>query len=557
MALASSAGAVSFTTPVQLMGTDGTSATGPSGGEPSIAADPLGHVYVDGPQGIPSGLNGQPGIGFWSSSNDGTSFSPGKYIGSYLGGGDSDVIVAGSPQPNSVFVSDLEAAATEICLSTDFGSTFNSIGPIPDPGKCSQVGPGQAGPSNDRQWLTYDPTSKDMYLTYHEFVSAQPVVFRSDNGGGDQFTGGPCGPIITDPNIEANVPTDITGGTLVARPVVDSKGNLYILFATTTQQQNAAAVQAGQPSGTFSQLYLAVSKDHCQSFTDSTVYDGTAGGTKTNTVQFGDIFNNLAIDGAGNLYVVGVGYVNTPSSTATTWMFSSSDHGQTWQKQPMQLDPTQASSSAYMLPAAVAGPQAGQLAVGYFRTTNGVADPNNTKGQWTYSTAESSDANSASPTFTYTDVNPGHIYHTGEICNLGILCGTVPGGPSDRSLLDFTAVALDPSGCPLFTFAGNSPGSTTSNYVTRQTSDCFSSSGSVASITSSGGASGGSQSGGSSQGGGSSPGGGSSQGAGSQGHGSAPKHHATSKHHTTRKRKKTKKRPKKHHVTRSHKRGRR
>jgi hypothetical protein len=540
MALASSAGAVSFTTPVQLMGTDGTSNTGPSGGEPSIAADSLGHVYVAGPQGIPSGVNGQPGIGFWSSSNDGTSFAPGRYVGSYLGGGDSDVIVAGTPQPNSVFVSDLEAAATEICLSTDFGATFNSIGPVPDAGHCSNVGPGQAGPSNDRQWLTYDPSTKDMYLTYHEFVSAQPVVFRSDNGGGDQFTGGPCGPIVTDPNIEANVPTDITGGTLVARPVVDSKGNLYILFATTTQQQNAAALASGQPSGTFSQLYLAVSKDHCQSFSDYTVYDGTQGGTKTNTVQFGDVFNNLAIDGAGNLYVLGSGFVNTPSNTATMWMFSSGDGGQTWQQQPMALDPSQAGSSAYMLPAAVGGPQAGQLAVGYFRTTNGVTDPNNTSGRWTYATAESSNASSASPTFTYTDVNPGP-YHTGEICNLGILCGTVPGGPSDRSLLDFTSVALDPSGCPLFTFAGNSPGSTTSNYVTRQTSDCFSSSSSVAP----------------SPGGGSQGGGGNSQGGGNPHAGGPPKRHTTRRHvtHKRTKHKKTKKR--RHHTARSHTRRRR
>jgi hypothetical protein len=480
--VAASASAASFTKPVQLVGTNSTTgkpdpSSGPFGGEPSIAADPLGHVYVSSPVGIPSGAGGNPGQGFWISNDGGNTFSSGKYIGTYLGGGDSDVIIANTPKANSVFTADLEAAATDICLSTDFGKTFTGVGPFPDPSNCTTIHGGQAGPSDDRPWLTYDPKGQHLYLTYHEFVSAQPLAFRSDNGGADDFVN-PCGSIVTDPSIEANVPTDITGGTLVARPVVDKQGNLYVLFASTTQQENAAAVASGQPSGTFSQLYLAVSKDHCQTFTDYTVYDGTQGGTKTNTVQFGDIFNDLSIDGAGNLYIVGDGFVNTPSNTATTWFLKSTDGGQHWTS-PTQLDPANAKTSAYMLPAAIAGPHAGQLVIGYFRTINGKSDPNDTAGKWTYSTAESTDANSASPTFGYSDVNPGFVYHTGEICNLGILCGLVPGGPSDRSLLDFTSVTLDPNGCPLYVFAGNTPTSEannqTWNYVARQTSGCFSS----------------------------------------------------------------------------------
>ena len=545
------ASATSFTTPVKLVGTAsngaGDPASGPFGGEPSIATDPLGHVYVSSPEKIPSGANGTPGTGFWISSDDGNTFSPGKYIGSYLGGGDGDVIVANAPKANTVFSADLEAAATEICQSTDFGKTFTGIGPFPDPSNCTTINGGQAGPSDDRPWLTYDPKSNNIYLTYHEFVSAQPVAFVSTNGGGDDFTN-PCGPLVTDPTIEANIPTDITGGTLVARPVVDKAGNLYVLFATTTQQQNAAAASNKQPSGTFSQLYLAVSKDHCQSFTDYTVYDGTQGGTKTNTVQFGDIFNDLSIDGAGNLYVVGDGFVNTPSNTATTWLLSSSDGGKTWTK-PQELDLTQAGTSAYMMPAAVAGPQAGDLAIGYFRTTNGNTDPNNTADVWTYSTAESTNANAATPTFTYSDVNPGVAYHTGDICNAGILCGTVPGGPSDRSLADFTSATIDSNGCPLFTFAGNTPTSEaagqTWDYVTRQTSDCFSSGSSYVGnglLPSDG-----------SQGGGPSPGGSGSQGGGSgsqsgsgtqSGSGSAP--HVRKPSSTHHPKPKPKPKPKKH-----------
>lgn len=453
-----------FTAPAKL--------TGPAGGEPSIATDQKGNVYVDGPQGIPSGLNQEPGIGFWASHDNGTSWGPGKNIGSWLGGGDSDVITA---PDGTVYVDDLEAVAAQVCKSTDHGNTFESVGPVPDPANCSLVGLGQVGPSDDRPWLTSDPKGA-LYLTYHEFVSAQPLIFRSDNGGADLFTAGPCGSIVTDPNIEANVPTDITGGTLVAKPITDAAGNLYVLFTTSTQSQNLQAFANNDPSGSFSQLYVAVSHDQCKSFTDYTVYDGASKGT--NTTQFGDIFNAITADGAGNLYSIGVGFVNASTAfppVANVYLFSSHDQGQHWSG-PTLIGQTNA---AHMLPAAVGGPYAGQLAVGYFQTTNGVTDPNDVNGKWTYTTAESSNANSASPTFSYADVNPGFDYHNGAICNGGVLCSG--SGSGDRSLLDFTSATIDASGCPLFTFAGNPTGTPTtntdpgitSNYATRQTSNCF------------------------------------------------------------------------------------
>jgi hypothetical protein len=462
-ALAPAASAASFTSPVKL--------TGATGGEPSIVTDPFGDAFVSGPQGIPAGANQSEGVGFWRSTNDGTSFGPAKIIGSQTGGGDSDLLFS----KGALYVADLEASTAQICKSTDRGVTFNGIGPTPDPNHCTTTNGGQAGPSDDREWLTAAPDGT-LYLTYHEFVSAQPVAFRSDNAGGDTFAN-PCGSLVTDPTIEANVPTDITGGTLVAKPVTDSKGNLYVLFSTTTQQENLLAQAQGMPSGTFSQLYLAVSHDKCKTFTDYTVFDGEKRYGE-NSVQFGDIFNDLAIDGSDNLYVIGAGYIGKAqfAKSANVYMFRSSDLGKTWSS-PHQIG---TSNAAHMLPAAVGGPRAGQLSVGYFRTVNGVTDPNSTSGQWTYATARSTNANAGSPSFAYSDVNPGFVYHKGEICNQGILCGTQPNGPSDRSLLDFTSAAVDTHGCVLYTFAGNptgSPGnntgSNTFNYVTRQTSSCF------------------------------------------------------------------------------------
>ncbi len=462
--LAASAHAATFTPPVKL--------TGPAGGEPSIAADGRGNAYVSGPQGIPSGANGGPGVGFWKSSDDGATFGPGRSFGSLLGGGDSDVLTT---PDGTVYIDDLEAAASQVCKSTDHGNTFTGVGAVPDPGGCTTVAPtAQVGPSDDRPWLTTDPKGT-LYLTYHEFVSAQPLAFRSDNGGADSFSHA-CGSIVTDPTIQANVPQDITGGTLVAKPTTDAAGNFYVLFSTTTQDQNLAA--APGPSGTFSQLYVAVSHDHCATFTDHVVYDGRARGV--NNTQFGDVFNVITADGAGNLYAIGAGFVNSPtkfSPTANIYVSSSTDQGQTW-KGPTLVGATNA---AHMLPAATGGGGAGQLAIGYFQTTNGKTDPNDIGGKWTYTTAETDNALAAQPSFSYSDVNPGFIYHNGQICNIGLLCGLVPGQPGDRSLLDFTSATVDSVGCPLFTFAGNPNGTPTtnnapgmtSNYATQQLTNCL------------------------------------------------------------------------------------
>ena len=74
-----------------------------------------------------------------------------------------------------------------------------------------------------------------------------------------------------------------------------------------------------------------------------------------------------------------------------------------------------------MLPAAVGGPAGGQLAIGYFHTTNGVTDPNSTDGQWTYTAAISTDATSGTPTFATADVQPGHTFHAADFLGTNAL----------------------------------------------------------------------------------------------------------------------------------------
>ena len=448
-------------------------------GEPGLASDGHGNIVVVSLTGAPAiAGGGTTGIPTWVSHDNGKTWT-GSMYGSFLGGWDTDVAV--EPDTGNFFIADLEVAATQICRSTDHGSSFNAIGLLPDPLACTTINLGQAGPSNDRQWLTPAGNGR-LYLTYHEFYSGYPLMFRSDNEGADLFTAGPCGPIVTDPGIATNILAPGVGGTLVSRPVVDKAGNVYVLFNTPTVSQGLAALP-GTLGGTVSQIYVAVSNDGCASWTDHLVFDGSALGT--NSVQFGDIFNNLAVDGGGNLYSVAAGYVGGTKpnpATADIFIASSTDHGVTWTKvRKLNTD-----VGAHMLPAVVGGPKAGQVAIGYYRTINGVTNPNDPGGQWTYTAAESSNATAGdSASFLFGDVNPSHIYHAADICNSGIFCGLpVPGAGSNRALADFTSV-ITLNGCPMYVFAQDSQLPETID-VARQSSNCFGASAAAVSASTTG-----------------------------------------------------------------------
>ena len=316
-------------------------------------------------------------------------------------------------------------------------------------------------------------------------MSAQPLsVPQRQRRRGSASRPDACGSIVTDPTIEANIPHGHhRAGPWSARPVDRlGTGTSTSCLRPRRNRRTPTPPRRGQPSGTFSQLYLAVSKDNCQSFTDYPVYDGTPRWDQTNTVQFGDIFNNLAIDGAGNLYVIGTGFVATRRSSRTPRLSgccrSERRRSAMDANRPARLGQTRRAPRTCCRRRS-GGPQAGQLAIGYFqhdRTES--TDPNDTKGQWTYSTAEIEQRERYASGFQLRRRQPRpRVPHGRDLQPRNPLWPTCRGGPSDRSLLDFTSVVLNPSGCPLFTFAGNTPASEansqTWNYVTRQTTGCF------------------------------------------------------------------------------------
>ena len=478
--------AITFGTPSVL--------SGATGFEPYVATDGQGNWIDSAPQGFPSGEGA-----YWISNDNRATWTGPVILGGQAGGGDEDDVYApydGSPYAGELYISDLAAADTTICYSMDHGHTFwaagtgpNSPTNAPDPNAChAETAQGAAGPSNDRQWLTVDKGGR-AYLSYHEFFSAQPVMFTTTDGGGDGFAT-PCGSPVnpaSDPLLETYVPQDITGGTLISKPVVDAAGNIYELIATTTQQENGGAAMNSNVSGTYSELFLAVSTNHCLTFNDYTVFDGygsnlpCASVPTCNTDQFGDDFNQIQIDSAGDLYATAAGFVGTTQFAQTTdiYLFSHkvSDPLGTW------TGPTKLTNdgNGHMLPTLTPGPTPGQLAVGFFRTINNVPNPNDTSGQWAFSVLEDQNVFDSTQTWAAADVPGGSgasgtVYHLGDICNSGLLCGTgAPGTGTDRSLGDFTSALTDVDGCPVFSFAGNPGGASgpTNTYVAKQATACF------------------------------------------------------------------------------------
>jgi hypothetical protein len=419
-----------------------------AGGEPSLAFDPSGdgHAYVTAPIGIPAvaGRLIDPdsaglGVSFWASSDGGRTWPISQITGVLNGGGDSDVEVGAD---HSVLVADLEAIATAICTSHDFGRTFT--------GCDSGVGSNEQGPDNDRQWLVRG-TKGEIYLTYHDFAQGFPIIEKSTDGG-QTFT--PCGSII-DPAGPAAANYLYSRSTRVTKPTIGADGSIYVAFVTR-------AVGSAPLSG-FSDAYMAVAKGGCTSLTvfeNHVVYSDPG-------ADLGKLFPVQGIDGGGHLYVSGAGVLKAGQADTGMYIFTSSDQGSTWSK-PIQANPPQL--KANVMPTIVGGQGAGEFAVGWFGAEN-ATDPNQTDATWRYYTALSYDGGK---TLSYQAVTPDFI-HYGDICTMGTLCGLLPDQPGNRNLLDFASAALDPAdNCVAIAFPGdpyNVEGRNTlssSAYVVRQ-----------------------------------------------------------------------------------------
>jgi hypothetical protein len=373
-------------------------------GEPGLAIDPTGKIYVTTP--------GQGGAVLARSDDKGKTWKqlptvvpPSDSPGQFTSGSDSDVAVT---PDGTVFVADLTIDGIEVSKSTDHGETF----------------PQQTfvGSSADREWLaTEGKSGETVYVAWHELASGTMLVAVSRDGGA---TFGPPQTVYSNPDTGAESGHN---GTSIGQIVADGKGNVYVLYGVT--RPDTTDTSSGTPP--ISDIKISVSNDSGATWTDHTVNPGAA------DANYGNFWMASGVDRSGKVYAVYSGYAHK-GEPMHVWLQQSSDHGETWTK-PIFVDDKKGQD----LFGWVAGGGRGVAVVAWYHTD--AEDKNSDDAQWVVKVAQVRGLASKRPQIQSATASD-HVMHVGGICTLGIFCGALPGSSSDRSLLDFFKVAVDPKG---------------------------------------------------------------------------------------------------------------
>src|SRR6266581_293810 len=320
----------------ELGAAPGTVCPGPLGctngaAEPAIRADATGTFYVSSELGLSAGTLA------WKSTDGGLHYtaleSPNQISqaagGVGPGGGDTDLSTA--PQANAngipnVYVASLSLANVTVSTSTDGGKSWSK-------NVLSATIPG-----DDREWIAADQATK-VCISYHDIVTFNIDVNCSFDAGA-HFT--QLGSAID--LAHAFLIDDNEIGNLAIDP---QNHVVYQVFSGI-----ANAVEAVIPSS-FHAVWIAVSRDGGQTFTDNPVY------VNPNTaVSYGHQFVNVSVDRAGTVYVVYTDNHNLFYSFST-------DGGDTWTG-PIQIN--QSPSATAIMPWSVAC-DPGQLNIVWYGTS--------------------------------------------------------------------------------------------------------------------------------------------------------------------------------------------
>ncbi len=456
---ASPAPAATFSAPLPLYDTTGAST---QGSEPSIAVDSHDNVFVSAPAGVPTG-----GCPFWQVHPDRTY----DYRGTIdtdegsVGGGDCDISatpIAGDTANDSVSITSLSLANLTSNVTTDGGKTFRTIA---NPASQQVFGV-------DRQWQTADPELDRHYLSVHDLAQANIQVSVATDGGYQYVQNVPA----IDPTRNRKALTAgglgvgaVSGSNHFGPTVVDPRTHkLFIPFlapkeGTNGFDENTLYIAIGDPCATLPCVKGGtvgpISWTSVQAFTSSVV-----------TANLSNDFPSIAMDRSGVLYATFTGDVTKPATSgsapdssrifvvhsATPEVASSWSPAQT-------VDP--GTGNANVFPWLVAGQQ-GNVGVAWYSSTlsNAATCPgagakgngsgvtasvsDNCLNLWNVSYAQSSNADTATPVWTVSDVSG--LIHRGPICNQGLACAN-----GTRTMLDFFDVAVDSQGRPNFAFVSD------------------------------------------------------------------------------------------------------
>ena len=271
-------------------------------GEPAIHVSRSNDVLLGSEDGVPSGSEFWRGLGALGgvttsacdleSRGQPNTLLPGVGLG--LAGGDIDIAVANERNAAgnyNVYVASLNALSVNVASSADNGGTFSSI-------------PVVLGiPVDDREWIAAFGAQTAL-LSYHDILTNEIDVLRSDNGGGF-FTQISQAIPLTDYRARNNQ----LGNIAIDHRNLPAGGEFYAYQSFVSPSTAAGTVN--------NEAFLAVSSDGGHSWSDQPI------GCSVQANGLDHQFPNVSVDPAGNVWYAW-------SDDHNVFTAESSDHGQTW-----------------------------------------------------------------------------------------------------------------------------------------------------------------------------------------------------------------------------------
>lgn len=468
---------------------------GAYGGEPSIVSDAAGQLYESTPQG---------GTVTYTSSNLGATWQ--KVTTADPNSGDDCLA---TDQANSVYLCNLAGSQgvaplqADVWKSVDHGTTWtHGAGAIPQCAtSCNAFGV-------DRDWVAASilppattTAQAEVVLMYHDFYGPSQIWVNISHDGGATF--GPPQEVLAGPAVKPGAVTGtlvaqgytfcntVPAGVAIAPPGTPHAGRIFVAWAAADLAQNATGCNITMVQA-FHTLWVSYSDDNGLTWTPQQAFDAGLGHDASTP------FVGFTIDTQGNPYFGFAINLNANPVTCSAesaagtvqpdtsceydmYVVWSNNGGTVWDgggglipgsaAKPYRVN-SPAERGTHFFPAIAAG-NPGNVAVAYLRSTTivptdslgktlpgGCAGPGSANGnpttyppacQWNLFAAQSVNLENgpSGATWTTTQVTTTPM-HIGDICNLGIFC-VAPS--SNRHLLDFISMDLDPRGCAHIAFA--------------------------------------------------------------------------------------------------------
>jgi hypothetical protein len=367
-------------------------------GEPGVAVDSAGRIYVNAPPGLPGPSlvwRSDDAGATWKSVGPGTVGASPNGSGVVVGGGDSNLAIDAA---NNLYFIDLWLGDSSTAVSRDqgadwFGQPFGTV------------------PIQDRPWVSADPTPANAGTVYSVTEQLGTGLFLSVSKQLSVASGFvyPISLLEVTDEERGLVGTAPTGNL-----VTNAKGDTYNVYSIFTGSNGSGLGLAKLAAGSLMP-------------TNSTIPPAESAHDQTQS------FPVIAVDNAAddNLYLVWT----DPISSSDWEIHFASFNGSTW------TNPVTVGHGIYPW---ITADAPGKVDISWYSAERSgyIGDPNAgaaSNAVWDVDFAQSLNALSATPTFS-APMQAATAAKSGNICTQGTGCS------ADRELLDFLGIAHDNSG---------------------------------------------------------------------------------------------------------------